>query len=111
MRNRAGLAQADDAGNIERAGTHAALMAAAIDNGRDLNPGILAAYIQRSHAFGPIHFVTRYRSQVDVLLDDIDWNLANRLGRVGVENDSALMTELTDFCHRLQHSDFVVGKH
>ena len=49
--------------------------------------------------------------QVDVLLVHVDRNFADRLGRVGVEDHAALVTELADFGDRLQHADFVVGGH
>src|SRR5579863_61483 len=110
-RDGASFAQADNAGDIQRSGAHAALMAAAIDNGGNLNAGIFSADVQRADALGPVHFVAGDRHEVDIHLVHIDWNLADGLGGVGVEDDAALMTELADFGDGLHDADLVVGSH
>src|SRR6266481_8640556 len=61
-----GLAEADDAGNVQRAGTHTALVAAAIDNGGKLNAWVPAANVERTDTFGSIDLVAGDGEQVDV---------------------------------------------
>src|SRR5215469_15499826 len=107
----ASLAESDDAGDVQRPRTHAALMAAAVNDGRNLYPRILAADIERTHTLGSVHFVRGNRHDVNVLLDHVDGNLAHRLGGVGVEDDAALVAQLADLGPGLQHTDFVVGGH
>ena len=51
------------------------------------------------------------RHQVDIVLDHVHRNLAERLHAVGVEQDAALVADLADLGHRLDHADFVVGVH
>ncbi len=98
-------------GTFKRAGTHAALVAAAVDDGGNLHARILAAHIERADTLRPVHLVAGDRHQVDVLLVHIDRNLADRLRRVGVEDHAALATELADLGDGLQHADLVVGGH
>src|SRR5580692_4757612 len=97
LRESTGFAEADDTRNIERAGAHAALVAAAVNAGGNLHARIFAAHIQSADALGPIHFVTRDRHDVNVLLDHVHRNFANGLGRVGVKDHAALVTKLADF--------------
>src|SRR5262245_61964716 len=78
-RNRASLAKADDAGDIQRARTHAAFVSAAINNGRDLNPRVFATYVQRSDALWTIDLVRGDRHQVDVVLVYVDGHLPHGL--------------------------------
>src|SRR5580698_8947307 len=93
----ASLAQANDTGDVQGAGAHAAFVASAVNDGGKLNSGILPADVQRTYALGAIHFVTRDRHQVDILLVHVDWNLAHGLSRVGMEDHAALMTQLPNF--------------
>ena len=51
------LAEADDARNVQRARTHAALVAAAVDLRRELHARIPAAHVQRADALRPVHLV------------------------------------------------------
>src|SRR4249920_2411118 len=75
MTELAGFAEADDAGHVERSGTHAALVAAAIDDGRKLNARIAPANIQRADALGAINLVAADGQHVDVVLLDVHRNL------------------------------------
>src|SRR5262249_7651017 len=109
--DRTGLTKAGDPGNVQSAGTHSALMAAAVNDGRKLNPGPLAAHIQCAHTLGPVHLVRRDRNQVEILLDDVNWNLADRLGSIGVKDHAFLMTKLSDFRDRLQNANLVISSH
>src|SRR5579864_5223229 len=105
------LAQTDDAGDVERAGAHAALVAAAIDDGGNLHARILAANIERAHALGTVHLVAGDGGQIDVLLDHVDGNLADGLSGVGVKDHAALMTQLADLRHGLENANLVIGEH
>ena len=86
-------------------------MATAIDDGRNLHAGILPAHIQSPDALRTVHLVPRDRSQVDVLLDHIHRNFADRLSRIGVENHAPLVTQLADFSDWLQHANLVIRIH
>ena len=61
--------------------------------------------------FGPYILCAGDRHEVDVLLDHVDGDFADGLGRVGVEDYAALVTELADFGDGLDDADFVVGEH
>src|SRR5579872_3189802 len=63
--DRTSLAQTDNSGHVEGSRTHATLVAAAVDNGRNLNTRILAPNIQRPHTLRAVHFVSRNRHYVD----------------------------------------------
>src|SRR6266481_5179247 len=64
----AGLAEADDSGDVQRAGTHTALVTAAIDNGGKLNAWVAAANVERTDSLRSVDLVAEYREQVDVVL-------------------------------------------
>src|SRR5208282_3514810 len=104
-------AEADDSGDVQRARTHSALMAAAIDNRRQPDARAFGAYVQRADSLGSVNLVPAHRQQVDSVLVDVDWNLADRLDRVAVENDPLLFRELADFANRMNRADLVVRVH
>ncbi len=45
------------------------------------------------------------------MLVHVDGNLTHGLRGIGMEDHAALVAELADFGHRLQHANFVVGEH
>src|SRR6516225_1627041 len=104
MRKATSLAQPDDTGDVQRARTHAALVAAAVDNWDQLHARVLAAHIDCAGALWAIELVAGDRGDVDVHFVDVDGNLADCLHRVGVEDHAALATELADFGDWLQHA-------
>ena len=53
----AGLAEADDAGDVEGAAAHAALVAAAVDLLGDLDARVAAANVERADSFGAVDLV------------------------------------------------------
>ena len=53
----AGFAEADDSGDVQRAGTHAALVSAAIHLRGDLYARIFAPHIECADALRPVHFM------------------------------------------------------
>src|SRR6267378_2940541 len=107
----AGLAEADDAGDIQRAGTHTALMTAAIDNGRELNARVATANIEGTDTFGSIDLVAGDGEQVDIVLLDVDWDFANRLHTIDREDNAVFLGDLADFRHRIDDANLVVGIH
>src|SRR5260370_30865355 len=72
LRDFAGLAEADDPRDVQRAGTHAALVPPAVDDGGKLDAGIAAANGQNANALGPVNLVAADGQQVDVVLLDVD---------------------------------------
>ena len=97
LADRARLAEADDARNVQRAGAHAALVAAAVHLRGELHARILAPDVERADALGSVDLVAGERQQVDVVCDHVDRNFADRLRGVGVEQDAALLADLADF--------------
>lgn len=55
-----------------------------------------SADVDGPHSFGPIDFVPTDGHQVDIVLIDIDWDLADGLSCVCVEEDLALPAHLAD---------------
>src|SRR5208282_6456327 len=73
----AGFAEADDASHVERSGAHTALVAAPIDNGRELHARVTAANVKCANALGAVNLVAADGQHVDVVLLHVDRNLAN----------------------------------
>ena len=81
----AGLAQADDAGDVFGAAPAALFLVAADQEGGEL--GALA-HVEGPHALGGVQFVAGERQHVDGVLPQVDGDLAHGLHRVGVEQDA-----------------------
>ena len=85
--------------NAERrrqsARSHAPLLPAAVDQRRDPRPRP-PAHIERADALGSVNLVARDRHQIDVHRLDIERDLADRLRRVGVEENPARAAERAD---------------
>ncbi len=96
MADLAGLAEADDAGDVEGAAAHAALVAAAVDLLGDLDARVAAADVERADALGAVDLVAGEREDVDVVRLHVDGDLADGLDGVGVEEDALLVAELAD---------------
>src|ERR1035437_620659 len=62
----ASFAEADDAGDVEGAAAHAALVAAAVDLLGDLDAGVAAANVEGADSLRPVEFVCRDGEDVDV---------------------------------------------
>src|SRR5580765_8595617 len=107
----AGLAEADDAGDVQRAGPHTALVAAAIDDGGKLHARVAATNVKGSDTFGSIDLVAGNRKQVDVVLLDVDRNLAHGLHTIDGKDDAVFLGDLADFRHRIDDANLVVGIH
>ena len=99
---------ADDAGRIERAGAHAAFLFPAVHEPSHAQP---IALIQHADAFGSVKLVRAHRQHVDPHLLDVDCDAADRLHRVGVEDNAVRAGDRADLADRHQRADFVVGGH
>src|SRR6202030_4632311 len=82
LANFASFAEADDARDVECAGTHAAFMAAAIGDGGKLDARIATANVERAYTLGPINFMTGDGQKIDVVLLHVDGNFADSLHAV-----------------------------
>src|SRR6202011_5735145 len=101
----AGLAESDDAGDVEGARAHAALVPAAVDLLGDLDAGVAAADVESADTLRAIDLVAGEGEDVDVVLLDVDRDLADGLDCVGVEKDALLVAELADLGDRLDDTD------
>src|SRR5262249_51223846 len=68
-----------------------------------------AADIKRADALGRIELVAGDGQQIDAELIHVDWNLANRLRRVGVDERADGAGGTGNPCDRLQGADLVLG--
>ena len=89
-------AEADDAGDVERARAHAALLTAAVELRRQAHARVAGAHVQRADALRAVDLVRREREQIDAHRLDVDRDLAGALRRVGVEEDALLLGDLAD---------------
>src|ERR1700751_3321264 len=71
------FAQADDSRNVERTGTHAAFVAAAVNDGGKLGARIVAANVEGADALGAIDLVAGDGPQVDAVFLHVDRNLSD----------------------------------
>ena len=76
-----------DAGDVLRTGALAPLLGAALDDARQ---GDALADVQRADALGAVELVAGQGEHIDVLLLDVDVQMADGLHGVGVEQDALL---------------------
>src|SRR6266516_228373 len=107
----AGLAETNDTGHVQGAGTHAALVTTAINDGGKLHARIAAADVQSADPLGSINLVSTDGQQIDIVLLDVDRNLAHRLDAVHSKENAVFFGHLADFRDGIDHPDFVVGVH
>src|SRR5579864_784644 len=107
----AGFAEADDAGHVERAGTHAAFVAAAIDDGGELHARVAATNIQRANALGTVNFVAADGQQVNIVFLHVHGNFAHGLHAVHGEENAVFFGDFANFGDWVDHPDFVVRIH
>ena len=86
-------------------------MPSALNEGRQLDRRVSPAHVQRADALGAVDLVRRNRKQIDPERFDIDRHLSHGLHRIRVEQNAALATQPAGLRHRLEHADFVVGRH
>ena len=86
------------------------LLATTTDDGIEPDTGP-PAHEAGADALGPVDLVRRDGHEVDVPLVNVDGDLADHLGGVGVEGDLLGAAELADLGHGLDHADLVVHGH
>ena len=89
-----GFAEADDAGNILRAGTNATLVMTAV---KELLQARAATDVKRANALGGIKFVAGQRKQIELELIHVDGNFPRRLHRIAMEINVGLFGDAADF--------------
>src|SRR5262245_31967887 len=97
--------------NWQRARAHAALVATAVDLRLKANAGVLLTDVQCADSLRGVYLVARKTQQVDPHFLDVDGDLADRLHRVGVEQDGLFLAEFADRLDWLQRADLVVRRH
>src|SRR5476651_2236413 len=105
-----GFAEAHTQRRRQRAGAETALLAAAVDHG-DETYARLATDIERADALGSVNLVAGDAHQVDVHRLDIDRDLADGLGGIGMEESLLLAADLADLGQRLDDANLVVHRH
>ena len=90
------------------AGALAALLCAAVD---EVGQGNAPTGVQCAHALGAVELVAGEAQHVDVLLLDVDVQMADGLHRVGVEEDTGLLTHSANLGDGQDGTDLVVGIH
>ena len=105
------LAQSNDPWDIEGTGAAPVLVATTFELRRHAHSGPLASQVQGADALGPAEFVGRQGEQVDATLVNIDRQLGDRLGGIGVKQRSMLAAKGADLCHRMQYTQLVVSGH
>jgi len=100
--------EADDAGKVLGAGAPAPLLPAAVDEVCDF---CSVPDVEGADALGAVELVAREGEEVDVVLIDVEFEVADRLDGVGVEGDAVLAGDGADLADRLDGPDLVVGGH
>src|ERR1700731_2484708 len=110
LRDFTGLTKSNDTGNVQRAGTQSALMAASI-NHRDKPHGSVMAHVEGTAALGTIKLVGCERSQIKLGAIDVERDFTQCLHGVRVKKHAALAAEFSNLLNGLEHASFVVGGH
>ena len=105
---RGGFAQANDGGNIFRAGAEAPLLSAAGE--LRLQPDALAD-IDGAHALGGVDLMAGEGKHINVHGLHIDGHMTVGLNGVGMEHNALFMTDPAQLRHGIDGADLVVGKH
>src|SRR5476649_2300994 len=102
-----GFTHADDLVGRQGAGTHAALVTAAVHGSFDAHAR-LAAHVQRADAFRTVGLVGGERHQVDFQFRQVNVDLAGGLSRVDMQQDALGTGQLADGRNVVDGADFVV---
>ena len=86
-------------------------MAAAVNDGGKLNARVAAADVQSANSLWSVNLVAADGQHVDVVLLNVDRNLAHSLHAVHGEEDPVFLSDSADFRDRVDHPNFVVGVH
>ena len=106
--------EADDAGDIFRAGATPPLLFTAMQEARKLHA---TAHIEEADALRAVQLVTARRHEVDLQFIDIERDMSVCLDGIRMEEDALagfrcmLLKARTDLCDRLEGADFVVRHH
>lgn len=93
----------------ECAGSKAPLLTPSVDERQYPYSG-LAADIQSADTLGTINFMTADAEEIDFGVIDVDGDLADCLGGVGMEKHSPLTADFPNLLDRLHDSDFIVDE-
>jgi len=104
----AGLAEADDAGDVFGAGAALALVGSAEEEGLEAGA---AAGVEDADALGRVELVSGDAEQMAADGLDVDGDLSGSLHRVGVEGDLGFGGDFSDGFDGLDDAGFVVGHH
>ena len=102
------FAEANDARNIFRARTNAALVMAAV---KELLQTSAAAKVKSANAFGGVQFVARKRKKIEAALVHVDGNFPRGLHGISMEIDIGFFGDATDFFEGLNRAELVVSVH
>lgn len=111
FRDPAGFSEADDRWARHGPAPKTSLLPTARDDRFDPDPGA-SPDESGTETFGSVNLVARQAHQVNVHLLDVDRDLADRLGGVGVEESSTVAPDdLANFLERLNYPNLVVDCH
>ena len=103
-----GCAIADDTRNILCTGTAFSLLRSAVYKGLDLHT---FANIEETDSFRSMQLVSAGTEHVNMQFIHIDGHLSKSLHRIGVEQNSMFMGNLTNLPDGLDGTDLIIGKH
>src|SRR5713101_2669115 len=103
-----GFAEPQDAGNVLRAGTEAALMMAAVEKLAEMGA---TANVESADALWGVKLVAGNGEKVDAESVHVNGKLSGGLNGVGVEIDIRFFGDVADFLERLDGSELIVGVH
>ena len=99
---------AHNAGQILGAGPLATLLSAALD---DVGGGDAATDVQGTDATGTVELVAGEAQHINIVVLHMDGQVAHSLNGIGVEEDTGLLADGTDFPDGQHGADLVVGEH
>ena len=91
-------AEAHAQGRRQRARTQSALLAAAREQRNDAHA---AAHVQRADALGAVQLVRGQAHEIDAERRHVERDLSGGLGGIGVQENTALLTDFGDLGDRL----------
>ena len=108
LRDFRGLAEADDAGHVLRAGAQAELLPAPVQRRDEL---YAAAHVERAETLRAVHLVRRHRHHVDRQLLNVHLYMSRGLHAVRVEHDAVRAADLAERADGLYSTYLVVRRH
>src|SRR5690348_9979216 len=105
-----GHAKADYLMGRQSPGPEASFLAAAEEDRLQMRPR-LAADVERSNPLGAVELVRRQRHEIERQRVHIQWDLADRLRGITVEEDAARTAKRADRGDILDDADLVIDEH